>query len=445
MRNSTVIFMMLLTILIVAVFALINCKKSHVSMCEDCNVILISIDTLRADHLGIYGYFRDTSPNLDNLANQGIYFTNVYSQASWTLPSHATLFTSLYPSQHEMVTFDSPSLNDSIITLAEVMKQNNYKTAAFVDHFDVGSHFGLNHGFDYFDEKGASEGLEKHKPNLLVYSGIKKINERAEKWIDENKDGKFFIFLHYYDVHAPYISPEPYITLFDPNYHGNLSTYGYMEDGIQDQIKNQDDLNHVIAQYDGGIRYVDSEIGTFWHFLQNESLTKKTMIIIVSDHGEEFMEHERIGHGVYLYKNVIHVPVIFSFPTAYHKVINSTLGLIDVPTTILEALRIESPQQFEGIDMLTGNRSFAYSEFEDYTPFSFSAINNTFQLIISWDTNNFTKEAYNLTTDAKENSNIAQQFNNTLFEVIMNNTLWSLNVPNSPTIKNINTTFIGYP
>ena len=389
-------------ILVFLAFAAIyfNGQKEEFN-CDNCNIILIQITVLRADHVGYYGYFRNTTPNIDNLASKSVVFSNVYSQATWTLPSAGTIFTSLYPSQHGLVTQESPSFDKSFATFAEVLQNNSYTTAGFVDHAHVSAQYGFARGFAYWDQKGAFE--DKRFPNETKYSGIEKVNGRAEDWILQNKGKKFFLFLHYFNLHAPYISPQPYLNYFDPSYNGSLNTYGKLESDIQANIKNPNDLQHLIAQYDGDIRYVDSEVGKLLNFLDKEGLERKTVIIILGDHGEEFMQHGRIGHTLYLYKNILHVPVIIHFPSNAHMLVNSSSGLIDVPETILKIAGINSPLQFEGIDMFNQSRDFVFSEYLD----SYSIINPSEQLIVKyWNGTDFSKELYNLTSDPNETRNI---------------------------------------
>ena len=161
-------------------------------------IILISLDTLRADHLGVYGYHLNTSPNIDALAKESIVFENAVVQSPWTLPSHMSIMTSLYPSFHGLVDKDSLTpLDDGHLTLAELLKKGGYKTVAFTDGGFVRGAFGFNRGFDIYDDQGG---------------GIKKILPKVKKYLDTSKSEPFFLFIHCYDIHSPYSPPSPYNT-----------------------------------------------------------------------------------------------------------------------------------------------------------------------------------------------------------------------------------------
>ena len=330
------------------------------------NVIIISIDTLRADHLGLYGYPRDTSPNLDAFAKKAVVFDQAIAQAPFTLPSLTSTFTSEYPSSHGVLD-TSFRLSPSALTLAETLKAHGYNTAAFVGEGELQRVFGIDQGFDrYTDEGGIS---------------IKENIPLAEKWILQNKGSKFFLFLQGFDVHAPYQKPEPYDDMFDKDYHGLLADRTkYQLDystkspsAILDNIKKingkpvlvqddgtkiplaQRDIDNIIAHYDGGIRYTDDLIQGFFDKLKQMGLYDNSIIIVLSGHGESLGDVLKrthpstenlnvIGHGQ-VYDEVIRVPLIIKYPNVTPRHIASQVQLIDLFPTILDLLNISQDRQ----------------------------------------------------------------------------------------------------
>ncbi|MBW1854997.1 MAG: sulfatase, partial [Deltaproteobacteria bacterium] len=236
---------------------LIQAKSPH-------GIILISLDTLRADHLGTYGYHRNTSPFIDAFAKEGIVFENAVVQSPWTLPSHMSIMTSLYPAFHG-VRKTGEHLADEHVTLAELMREEGYLTAAFTDGGYLRGVFGFNQGFDiYYDSRRG---------------GLKLILPKVIRWLEVIKQSPFFLFIHCYDIHAPYDPPPPYDSIFhDFTYTGSLfPSNEIMGAAWKNKLKvNDEDLRHFVALYDGGIRYADEMIGTFLSYLQDSGLEDKT-------------------------------------------------------------------------------------------------------------------------------------------------------------------------
>jgi arylsulfatase A-like enzyme len=324
--------------------------------CENCNVILISIDTLRADHLGIYGYSLNTSPNIDKLATNSFVFMNIKTQAPYTLPAHMSLFTSLYPSVHLVGEFDdNTSLNPNIKTLTQIFKNNGYYTAGFIDAPYVDSFYGFSRGFDFFDERSVLNGD----------GGIANINQRVYHLLENLKSKKFFLFLHYMDVHSPYDPPEEYIKVFDWNYSGPVNLTQNYEDQLIRMNLTNDDWNYIKAGYDGSILYTDSYLGKLFSKIDEIGLRNNTVIIILSDHGEELNDHHSLGHGRTLFEEILHVPLIISVPNIYSgEIINQSGEIIDVAPTLLKLIGINIPSQFQGIDILNSadTNRLIYSE-----------------------------------------------------------------------------------
>ena len=315
------------------------------------NVILISIDTLRADHVSAYGYEHPTSPHLDALAQEGVLFEQAYTQAIITTPEHTTMLTSLYARTHGIYSNLSNPLSPDVRTLAEVLKEQGYSTAAAVGvKFLQPEYSGLGQGFDTFFPFPETENLKYLRP-------AEEVTALAQSWIEEHYQEKFFLFLHYFDVHAPYTPQAPYTaTMFyqgDPYDPANHSLDGVDIDqrygaGLDDGIT---DLAYAQALYDAEIAYTDNFLGELFAFLDLLELDDNTLIIVVADHGESFGEH-----GIYfdhwtLYDDTFHVPLIMRYPghlPAGQRVSSLVEAGVDLVPTILELLDLPAMAEAEG-------------------------------------------------------------------------------------------------
>jgi len=306
-------------------------------------IILISLDTLRADHLGIYGYHRDTSPSIDAFAKESIVFEHAVVQSPWTLPSHMSIMTSLYPSFHGVTTLKKRLANEHV-TLAELLQKGEYRTAAFTDGAYMRAEFGFDQGFDIYDGK-----------RWLI--GIAEILPKVKKWLNKNKSKPFFLFIHCYDIHSPYNPPPPYNNIFhDFTYTGHLiPSLKNMGAARWNKLKvNDEDLRHIMALYDGGIRYTDKKIGEFLSYLQYSGLEDQSLIIITSDHGEEFKEHGSFLHWQLYYRPNLHVPLIMRIPNYPKKEIKikELVQSIDLLPTILEIAGLAPHPKAQGRSLL---------------------------------------------------------------------------------------------
>jgi arylsulfatase A-like enzyme len=308
------------------------------------SLLLISIDTLRADHLGCYGYARETSPNLDALATRSIRFANVLSTTSWTLPAHATLLTGLYPGEHGAQT-DQLALPPSAPTLATVLGARGWETFAATSHVYLGPRFGFARGWSAFDHAAAEEAAHVPVAHKVVDSALRWLDGRAER------QRPFFMWLHVFDPHWDYSPPSPFDTLFDPEYtgtqkgdHDSLRPYiRALADGPIPPLARRD-LEHLIALYDGEIRFVDHELGRLLGELEARGLLEGTLVAVTSDHGEEFMEHGSIeGHQWTLHDEVVRVPLLLKLPGDTHAglVVDEPVSLVGVPGTLLDLLGVE--------------------------------------------------------------------------------------------------------
>jgi arylsulfatase A-like enzyme/Tfp pilus assembly protein PilF len=311
---------------------------------QSTNVILITVDTLRADRLGCYGYKPIETPNMDRLAAEGARFTTAVAQVPMTLPSHCTILTGTYPTYHKVRDNVGYKLDDSMVTIAELLKPHGFQTAAFVGSYVLDSQFGLNQGFDFYYDK-FNPG--KNPDGFLKLDQLERRGEEVMRhtlqWMETAAPrGNFFAWIHLYDPHDPYEPPEPFKTKYKSK------------------------------PYDGEIAYVDRQIGRLLAFLESKKLYDKTAIVLVGDHGESFGEHNEVKHGYFIYDTTILVPFIVK-PSGLHPfrgvTVRSQVRLTDVVPTILQLLDMPKAQSVQGtglLSLLLGKQSDlrleAYSE-----------------------------------------------------------------------------------
>jgi len=273
------------------------------------NILLITLDTTRADHLGCYGHQPARTPNLDRLAREGVRFDRVYCPAPLTLPSHCSIMTGLDPVAHG-VHNNGHDLPPGIRTLAEILKVRGYSTSAFVSSFSVDSRFGLDRGFDVYDDTFRAELPFK---TLNAERRAEETFVRFSRWLENNGEKRFFSWVHYYDPHWPYDPPSPYNEEF------------------------------AGLPYDGEIAYMDHYVGALLDRLREKGVLEKTVIVIAGDHGEGLGEKVEIGHGIFLYEETLRVPLILHNPAAFRRsrVIKSQVRLVDLAPTILEIVGLK--------------------------------------------------------------------------------------------------------
>jgi len=323
------------------------------------NVILVSLDTLRADHLGTYGYPLDTSPHIDALAQESVQFNQHFSTAPWTLPAHMSLFTSKSVSRHKIHQAHH-RLNPEIITLAEILKTQGYTTGAFTGGGYVGSGFGFDRGFDFYQDR-----------ELRGHKGAQRLFTRTSKWIRENKRNRFFLFLHTYQIHGPYTTPTPFNLTFLKKNHAwkkiHINSHLGGTKGIYKPLSDHEREN-VIALYDAEIRYTDEIlIAPLIRLLKDTGLYDQTLIVLTSDHGEEFYEHGAWLHGQSLFNELIRIPLLIKKPFQKDGGIkrDDPANIMDIAPTLLGQLGIKASaltENFAGIDL------FKYSTRKDKPP-----------------------------------------------------------------------------
>lgn len=308
------------------------------------NVIFISLDTLRADHLGIEGYFRDTSPNIDILGRQGVYFKEAIANGPWTLPSHRSMFTSRLPSfQKEFLLREErpiERLAPEYRMLTEHLVLAGYVTQAYTAAGYVAANFGYFRGFDRYVDRQGVRGRRMADKCAAFTEGM--------KWLETNQHKKFFLFLHTYEIHKPY-------------------TRTYFVGDLENPTKQE----LMIAKYDGGIRYADRYVGMLKKKLDDLNLTNDTIIILTSDHGEELGQRTFLYHGHSTYDEMIRVPLLFHNPRLFkpRMIDTAQVQLTDLMPTILDLVGLPIPKGVQGRSLkplLQGKKlneeSYAYSE-----------------------------------------------------------------------------------
>lgn len=333
-------FRIALVLILIIILACISggCSKSK----DLPNIIFISIDTLRADHVSCYGYEKKTTPMIDMLAQKGVRFTKAFAPAPWTLPSHASMFTGLYPSKHKAID-ERVAVEKDIAMLTEKLQAAGYETGGFVTHYYLSKDYGFDRGFDKFvmkiDEKAET------------------ITKLAATWIRDNRKKPFFAFIHYFDPHTPYYPPAEFRTKYFPK--DLIEIKGDTRDVLsiihsKYPEKREKTLRALLALYDGEIDYVDSSISELYKKLQLFKLDRNTLIVITSDHGEEFYEHGLMEHGFTLYQEQLHVPLIFYCPEkiAMGKTSDVPVSLVDLFPTLLEYAGIPLPEKLDGNSIL---------------------------------------------------------------------------------------------
>jgi choline-sulfatase len=394
---------------------------------KDYNVVLVSFDALQAAHVHSLGYQRDVTPTIDAMASQGFNFTNNISVASWTVPASMTWFTGVYPSEHKLTNkfaiYEPPvtklsnlkELSQNIVTLAEVMKKNGYATGGFTGNAGVNGFFGYSQGFDeYYFEKGKFGSMNQSIPKAL-------------EWLGQNKDKKFFLFLHGYDMHGQNVPASGFDYRFvDKNYDKKYTGSAAEQEALREEglakgsiSLRDEDVKFWRAIYDEKINRTDA---LFRHFLEEFDklgLTKKTIFVLTSDHGTEFYEHKRFDHGFTLYNELIHTPLVIKLPdVSAGKTISDQVSSIDVMPTILDLVALpltdDVKKQMRGASLspaFTGTAvaKDVYSE-TDYRLYTYKrAVITKDGWKFIYTLENKGRELYNLKTDPAETVNLVEK------------------------------------
>jgi arylsulfatase A-like enzyme len=310
------------------------------------NLILISIDTLRADHMGCYGYARETSPELDRIAETGVLFEEASASASWTVPAHMSMLTGLYQRTHGINGWRKTARSD-LRFLAEILAENGFSTGALVNVYLLDAKRGFAEGFQLYERTPAAEERGGSTPQMVL---------RAKEWIHTRRENRFFLFLHLYDVHSDYGALPAYQALFSHDYGGSV-------DGSSAQLRayrkgeiattwDEADVRQLRDLYDAGIRQLDDQLASLFVFLRRQGIAQETLVVITSDHGEEFLDHGDVLHGRSLYEELVHVPLIMTGPgIPAGRRIAGAASHVDILPTALAILGIAIPQDLDGRDL----------------------------------------------------------------------------------------------
>ena len=364
------------------------------------NVILITIDTVRADHLGCYGATNVRTPTLDGLAHDGIVFERAISQVPLTWPSHAAILTGTYPFQNGVQDFTGQPLDERFRSVAQVFKQQGYSTGAVVSAFVLDRSWGLARGFDYYDDAFSAEAFQQKDIGLVDRKAGESVT-RALRWLNEDWMRKvprrpFFFWLHLYDPHSPYDPPEPFRT----QYRGHL--------------------------YDGEIAYADHELGRLIAWLKQNRLYDRSLIVFLSDHGESLGDHGEKEHGFFVYDSTIHIPVIVKPPAGSGVRLGRVarpVETIAIAPTMVRFAGVKNPgrtstdqrnleKQFQSPGLLdgdTGDDGIAYSEsFYSFSSFGWSPL-HSLQISRYHYIEAPVPELYDVEVDPQEKNNVASQ------------------------------------
>ena len=340
MSNSNRLLMLLVGLLTIALApAACSGPGTQSASHPGANVLLVSIDTLRADRLGAYGYGPAETPRLDALAGEGVRFAQVVSPVPLTLPSHTSILTSMQPPAHGIRDNGAFALSEEAVLLADVFQEAGYATGAFVGAFVLHSRWGLSPGFDEYDDR-FEYGSSQASPGQVERRGDAVVEVTLD-WLRQPRDEQtpFFAWVHLYDPHAPYTAPEPFGSRFasDP--------------------------------YDGEVAYTDSLIGQLLDGLDELGVLEQTIVLVTADHGEGLNDHDEPGHGLFLYDPTVLVPLILRLPGRQHSglEVDQQVRLIDIAPTLLDLTVLPVPEAFDGASLTPflageGEARPAYSE-----------------------------------------------------------------------------------
>lgn len=361
------------------------------------NIIIYLADALRADHLGCYGYEKMTSPHIDEFALDGILFENAVSQAGWTQPAVASLFTGLYPSSHRVTNIKN-ALNENFTTIAELLKAKGYSTGAFIKNPLVSQEVGFSQGFDTF--------------RLVKHAEREKLTQLAADWVANAGSSPFFLYVHALNPHEPYDPPKVFYEKFAVDYsgkvNGKVSTLKALKNGKWPEKVTGADIEYLISLYDGEIAHADDAFGRFMDAIKKQGIHQDSLIIFMADHGEEFYDHGSFSHGQSLYSELTHIPLIIKLPGNLNrgKRVSGIARQIDIIPTIMDI--IGSPAAIGDGQSLSGQlegttRNDSVLGISEQGALRSAVIYNRNKLI---KTRGGKFEFYDLRTDPREKNNI---------------------------------------
>lgn len=401
---------------------------------KDYNVVLVSFDAMQAKHVHSLGYEKEVTPTIDAMAKDGFNFTQAISVASWTVPASMTWFTGVYPSEHRLLNkfavYNPPvekianlkELAPSIVTLAEILKNNGYATGGFTGDAGVNGVFGYKQGFDVYMDDAKFGDMEQSVPKALT-------------WLQDKKDKKFFLFLHGYDSHGQCIPQEGLDRRFvDPAYKGKYTGAKAEQEALREEglakgsiTLSDEDVAFWRAVYDEKINRADGRFKKFVDGMEKLGLKDKTLFVLTADHGTEVYEHKRFDHGFSLYDELIHIPLVIKLPERnLSGTISNQVSSIDIMPTILDLLDVPMPDnaknQLRGVSLAPAMRGEAinqdaFSE-TDYRLYTFKRSIRTpdgWKFVYTMESKQ--KELYNLKTDPNETKNVVADESRLAYEL----------------------------
>ncbi len=365
---------------------------------RDFNVVLITLDTVRADHLPFHGYPVMTAPNLSRLAGHSIQFKDAIAQSTWTLPSHASILSGMYPHEHGAIKGNTRIFSD-VPMLPQFLKQAGYSTAAFISHYFVHHQFGFGKGFDHFDTTNFVRDMGH------VASGS--LTDLAEKWMDTQPE-KFFVWLHNFDPHNQFVYHNEIDFEYAESVYNNTpldySKWNSYPCEFSDLFNSEKEK--YVSLHTGEIYSCDAAIGDLMRYLQDRELLNTTIVIVTSDHGEAFMDHGLVGHGTFVYSEVTDVPLLVHVPGMKPQIIPGVTELTNIAPTILDLLELPKPVYF-GKSLLTGGTGIAFSDVLDrQDQRSICLVTDTWKLVYQYSRDKY--ELYNRDRDPGDLVDLAE-------------------------------------
>jgi len=415
------------------------------------NILLVSFDAMRARETSLYNPSLDTTPNLKKFAEGAVVFDNAIAPSSWTLPSTLAIFTGLYPSRHGVTNkLTVPDGKDATLaaettTLPQLLKKAGYTLAAFTGDAGVSARFGYGRDFEVFVDD-------------LKFGSFDHSMPLAEAWLENNKDKKFFMFLHGYDCHGQHDPAGGYQRTYAKDYKGKLqgdkveqgkfrelALKHKLDDGkslephLNESEFSKADARFYLALYQEKIRLADEKFAKFLKKMDALGLTDKTIFVLVADHGEEFMEHGNIDHGPTLYQEMIHVPLVIKIPGMAPKRIETRVSTLDALPTVLAWLGIQMPANLDGLSLLPLMEGQPMPDRKvlsetDYRLYSHKRayLKDNYKLIVSLDNNR--RELYDLKADPEETRNLISEQPDLAFEMEKSINQFVMDMPHKPPV-----------
>lgn len=383
------------------------------------NIILISVDSLRYDHLGCYGYYRHTSPNIDKLSRESVRFNQAVSPGGWTWESIPSILTGTYSYVHKVYHGYPNLINPSVKTLAQELQSGNYQTAIFSNHLAL-KYMDVKNGFS---EVYTEQELEDYRPKITDHM----LTAKIEDWLkDKGKGNPFFLYVHYWGCHHRYSSPINYRKMYSSDKHGvtkkiipisgdnsdegQFNGNGKIPSAVAEN--NIADPGYYISQYDAAVSYIDAQIGGLIDNLKKLNLYEDTLIILTADHGEMLGEHDMYFFHFGGYEENIRVPLIVRLPKPYskRKVVATQVSLIDIAPTVLDILGLSKPLYMQGESLLSfvkPSRTYSSKYALSSCKQSLTVRTNAWKLLYNQESKYY--ELYNLKNDPREKYNLADK------------------------------------